>query len=84
MTTMQHDNWGWRSRTCLIGAAGAVLAASARLIQEAYGAEVHFMPLASEVPGWLAADVTVIVSAIIGGAVAQIGSVLFTWLKQEL
>lgn len=84
MSKMQHDNWGWRSRTCLIGAAGAVLAASARLMQEAHGADVHFMPLAGEAPGWLAADVTVIVSAIIGGAVAQIGSALVTWLKQEL
>lgn len=53
------------------GAAGAALAAAARLLHERSGGEPGYMPL-GDLPAWLAADVSVLVAAIAGGAVGQI------------
>jgi hypothetical protein len=78
-----HDNWGLGSPACLVGAAGAALAATARLAQELAGMDVKFMPLFDGFPGWFVADVTVIVAAIVGGTAAQLGYALVAWLKQE-
>lgn len=76
-------DWGLDSPACLIGAIGATVASAARLIQEAAGANVQFMPVLDSMPGWVASDVTVVVAAIIGGAVGQIGCALFVWLKEN-
>jgi len=78
------NNWGLHSLPCLVGAGGALIAAFGRLVQDSAGADAPFMPLFDFVPGWLIADVTVIVAAIVGGVVGQIGCALAIWLKQEL
>ncbi|HEX6980261.1 MAG TPA: hypothetical protein VF342_13265 [Alphaproteobacteria bacterium] len=83
MSRPNGTDWGLGSPVCLIGAAGAALAAGARLLQERSGMEVKFMPLFDAVPDWVVSDITVLVAAVIGGAVAQIGCALVTWLKQE-
>jgi len=82
--SMPRGNWGLDSPACLIGALGAAIAAGARLAQEAAGMDLQFMPLFAPLPGWLDADITVMVAAIVGGIVGQIGCALAMWLKQEL
>ena len=78
------SNWGAGSPACLTGAAGAALAATARLAQELSGMDVRFMPLFVDgLPGWLVSDVSVLVAAIVGGTVGQLGCAAVTWLKQE-
>lgn len=84
MRTKSFADWGWHSPICRVGAAGAALAAGAHRLQEAMGLDVKFMPLLDGVPGWITADVTVIVAGIIGGAVCQIGYGLVIWLRHEL
>ncbi len=82
--SFRNSNWGLGSPACLIGAAGAALAATARLAQETSGMDVQFMPLLVDgLPGWLVADVSVVVAAIVGGTVGQLGCAIVTWLKQE-
>ena len=82
--SLRDGMWGLGSPACLIGAAGATVAAAARLAQELSGMDVRFMPLmADDLPGWLVADVSVIVAAIVGGTVGQLACVLVTWLKHE-
>lgn len=81
--TFRNGNWGLSSPACLIGAAGAAFAATARLAQEVSGMEVQFMPLLADMPGWLVADVSVVVAAIVGGAVGQLGCALISWLRHE-
>lgn len=82
MKKMRRD-WGLGSPACLIGAIGAAIAAAARLIQEASSTNVQFMPVLDSMPAWVASDVTVVVAAIVGGAVGQIGCALFAWLKEN-
>jgi hypothetical protein len=84
MNLQPFNDWGWRSPPCLAGIVGAVLAAFGRLMQEGAGTDVQFMPLFDSLPGWFVADVTVIVSAVVGGVLGQIGCALAIWLKQEL
>jgi hypothetical protein len=81
--SFRNGNWGLSSPACLIGAAGAAFAAAARLAQEASGTEVQFMPLLVDVPGWVVSDVSVVVAAIVGGAVGQLGCALVSWLRHE-
>lgn len=84
MKLQPFNDWGWRSLPWLAGMVCALLAALGRLIQEGAGADVQFMPLFDSVPGWVVADVSVVVAAIVGGVVGQIGCALAIWLKQEL
>jgi hypothetical protein len=82
--SLRDGNWGFGSPACLVGAAGAAVAAIARLAQELSGMEVRFMPLlVDDLPGWLVADVSVLVAAIVGGAIGQLACVLAIWIRYE-
>lgn len=78
------NDWGWRSLPCIVGIVCALLAAIGRLVQESTGGDIQFMPLFDSLPGWVIADISVVVSAVVGGVVGQIGCALAIWLKQEL